>query len=453
MEKEKTYTATRNACKLCSPLGASIAFKGLEACVPLIHGSQGCATYIRRYLISHYKEPVDIASTNFSEESAVYGGEKNLFSAIDNVTRQYRPDLIAIATTCLSETIGDDMDILLNRYKVKRGSDREVPELLYVNTPSFKGTHADAFHHAVLAVIKSYADFEGSSHQVNLLPGFLSTADLRYLKTVMEDVGIEAIVLPDYSDTLDYGYTGKYERIPAGGTPRSDLKRTGSSRATIQLGTILNRTKTSQLTPGSYLEEHFSIPCIHTGIPIGIRETDAFFEHLTSLGGSIPMKYIHERGRLVDAYIDGHKYVFGKRAVVYGEEDFVVAMASFLDEIGMEVVLCASGGESGILQSELQKVMEKESQTMVMQGADFEDIASACRALKPDIMLGSSKAYYIARELDIPLIRAGFPIHDRLGGQRIRHLGYSGSLELFDRVSNALIQYKQDHSPVGYKYM
>lgn len=70
--KEKTFTATRNACKLCTPLGASIAFKGIEGCVPLIHGSQGCATYIRRYLISHYKEPVDIASTNFTEESAIF---------------------------------------------------------------------------------------------------------------------------------------------------------------------------------------------------------------------------------------------------------------------------------------------------------------------------------------------------------------------------------------------
>jgi len=50
-----------------------------------------------------------------------------------------------------------------------------------------------------------------------------------------------------------------------------------------------------------------------------------------------------ERGRLVDAYIDGHKYVFGKRAVIYGETDFVAAMASFLDEIGVVPVLSATG--------------------------------------------------------------------------------------------------------------
>ena len=114
---EKTFVSTRNACKVCTPLGASVAFKGVEGCVPLIHGSQGCATYIRRYLISHYKEPVDIASTNFTEESAVFGGEANLYTALQNVSSQYKPQIIGIATTCLSETIGDDMNKLINSYQ------------------------------------------------------------------------------------------------------------------------------------------------------------------------------------------------------------------------------------------------------------------------------------------------------------------------------------------------
>jgi hypothetical protein len=61
------FVATRNACKLCTPLGACLAFAGIEGARTILHGSQGCATYIRRYMISHFKEPVDIASTNFSE--------------------------------------------------------------------------------------------------------------------------------------------------------------------------------------------------------------------------------------------------------------------------------------------------------------------------------------------------------------------------------------------------
>ena len=64
---QPTQTATQNACKLCAPLGACFVFRGIEGGLPLLHGSQGCSTYIRRYMIGHFREPVDIASSSFSE--------------------------------------------------------------------------------------------------------------------------------------------------------------------------------------------------------------------------------------------------------------------------------------------------------------------------------------------------------------------------------------------------
>ena len=76
--KKPNYISTTNACKLCTPLGACLAFKGIEGAVPYLHGSQGCATYMRRYIISHYNEPIDIASSSLSEKHAVYGGGPNL---------------------------------------------------------------------------------------------------------------------------------------------------------------------------------------------------------------------------------------------------------------------------------------------------------------------------------------------------------------------------------------
>ncbi|HPJ15229.1 MAG TPA: nitrogenase component 1, partial [Spirochaetota bacterium] len=82
---EKIADPARNTCRLCAPLGASTVFRGIENCIPLLHGSQGCSTYIRRYMISHFREPVDIASSNFSESAAVFGGRENLHTALDNV--------------------------------------------------------------------------------------------------------------------------------------------------------------------------------------------------------------------------------------------------------------------------------------------------------------------------------------------------------------------------------
>ena len=115
----KNFTSTRNACKLCTPLGACLAFRGVEGCIPFLHGSQGCSTYIRRYLISHFREPIDIASSNFHEESAIFGGSNNFQQGALNVTRQYQPQLIGAATTCLAETIGEDMARLLHDLREK----------------------------------------------------------------------------------------------------------------------------------------------------------------------------------------------------------------------------------------------------------------------------------------------------------------------------------------------
>ena len=54
---------------------------------------------------------------------------------------------------------------------------------------------------------------------INVLAPIVSPADLRYLKAVFRDFGLEPILLPDYSDTLDGPAWTEYQRIPPGGTP------------------------------------------------------------------------------------------------------------------------------------------------------------------------------------------------------------------------------------------
>jgi nitrogenase molybdenum-iron protein NifN len=458
--KSDHFATSRNACKVCSPLGASVVFKGIRGCVPLIHGSQGCSTYIRRYLISHFKEPVDIASSNFSQDTTIFGGHKNFNKGIDNIIQQYHPEVIAIASTCLSETIGEDIAGLISTYKTLHREEK-LPHFVNASTPSYQGSHMDGFHEAVAATVIAFAEKTTRGEHVNIFPNFVSPEDLRYLKEVLHNFGLESIMLPDYSETLDNPNWEEYQRIPGGGTSVDLIKKMGSAQASIEFGHILNqgsisgRIKESKLNPtgAMYLKNQFGVENYRLGIPMGIKATDKFFEILEMLALK-PMleKHKAERGRLIDAYIDGHKYVFGKKAVVYGEEDFVTAMVQFLEEIGIKTVLCATGGESGKAEELIRKLTGNET-LRVHQGMDFETIASLSRDLKPDIMIGNSKGYYIARELGIPLVRVGFPIHDRMGGQRVLHLGYRGAQQLFDVICNALIEYKQNNSPVGYKYM
>jgi nitrogenase molybdenum-iron protein NifN len=188
---------------------------------------------------------------------------------------------------------------------------------------------------------------------------------------------------------------------------------------------------------------------------MGIRESDAFFNALAEVAdGEIPVKYQQERGRLVDSLIDGHKYAFEKRAIVYGEEDLVIGLTALLAEIGVTPVLCASGGRSKKFAKCLRAAVPAlPEETLVKEGFDFAEITEAAPALKPDFLIGNSKGYKLGRQLQIPLIRVGFPIHDRIGGQRVLHLGYRGAQELYDRIVNALLEGKQDHSTIGYSYL
>lgn len=447
---EKSYTATQNPCKLCAPLGASIVFKGIRGALPFLHGSQGCSTYIRRYLINHFKEPVDIASSNFSEQTTIFGGKQNLLDGLENICRQYKPEVIGVATTCLSETIGDDVPMILREFLLKDTS-RTLPEIVYVSTPSYLGTHMDGFHNAVLSVVSAIAATGNKLRQIGLFPGLVSSADIRYLKEVMGDFSLDYVVLPDYSQTLDGGPWTEYQKIQQGGTSLGQIASLGHSSGIIEFGDSLKMKKTA----GTFLEEHFSVPRFSLGLPIGIKLTDLFFKLLEQMTGrETPSKYRLARLRLIDSYVDGHKYIFQKKAVVYGEEDIVIAVASFLFEIGVVPVLCATGARTGTLKRVLPEIASAyDKEVTVCQGVDFEQIYEQTESLGADFMIGNSKGYYIARKLGIPLIRIGFPIHDRIGAQRIMHLGYRGTQQLFDRIVNTVIEKKQEVSVVGYSYV
>lgn len=444
------FVSTRNACKLCAPLGASIVFRGIAGCIPLVHGSQGCSTYIRRYVISHFKEPIDIASSNFSESSAIFGGGDNLKAALDNVTRQYRPEAIGIATTCLSETIGDDIRLYLDEYR-RAKQNETMPVLIHASTPSYSGTHMEGYHEAVRAAVEALAESGPRVSSINLIPGFLSSEDLRHLKEILSDFGLPYVMLPDYSETLDGESWSDYQKLSSGGTTIQSIRGMGKALATIQFGRSLDGLAGAAAT----LKKRFGVEALFPGIPIGIRETDRFLAILEEItGAETPARYSKERGRLVDAYIDGHKYAFGKRAVIYGEADFVAGLASFLDEIGIIPVICATGACSGrfreLVTSGLQNSREE---VLIFEDTDFAGIEEACSTVGADIIVGNSKGYALSRKLGIPLVRAGFPIHDRIGGQRILHVGYRGTQLLFDRIVNALIETRQNGSSVGYSYI
>lgn len=444
--------AATNSCRVCAPLGSVLAFRGLRGCMPLIHGSQGCATYIRRYLISHFREPMDVASTSFDESATIFGGQSNLAAAIKNLVRQYQPEVIGVCTTCLAETIGEDTAGILRQLTRE---DRNLPPVIHVATPSFKGCQHKGFHDTVAAILDVAAKGGERMARINLLPGPVSPADLRHLREIVAAFELPVLMFPDYSETLDGPSLASYAPIPAGGVSLKEVADAGRALGTLQLGATLEHG------PGAGLERNHGVPLVQANLPIGVRAMDAFLAHLAAFAGpsldapsghTMPAWLTAERGRLVDAYVDGHKYVSGRRVAVVGDPDLAVAVAGFCAEIGLVPVLVASGALTNRMAAALVGLGLDPATFEVMEDADYDSIQRRVVELSPDLILGPSKAYPTARALGIPLVRIGFPVHDRIGAGRILHLGYRGTQRLFDEVANALLGHQQDSSEMGYAY-
>jgi nitrogenase molybdenum-iron protein NifN len=284
---------------------------------------------------------------------------------------------------------------------------------------------------------------------VNLLPGIVSPADLRGLRELVESFGLGVTILPDYSRTLDGATWTEYHRIPQGGTPLDQIRQAGRAVASIELSSVLDPA----ISAGAYLHERFRVPRLVLGLPIGVQACDSFVATLERLTGRrLGDKHEAARGRLLDSYVDGHKYVAGKRVAVIGEDDLVAALAGLLTEIGMSVVLCVSGGRTGRLAQALASHGGASAPAVVLEDSDYAAAQEAAKGLDVDLLVGNSNAYRLARDLGCPLVRVGLPIHDRLGGGRILTVGYEGTQQLYDRLVNAVLQAAQDESAIGYTH-
>jgi MoaA/NifB/PqqE/SkfB family radical SAM enzyme len=83
----------------------------------------------------------------------------------------------------------------------------------------------------------------------------------------------------------------------------------------------------------------------------------------------------------------------------------------------------------------------------ILEDSDFAAVERVCESMNATVMIGSSDGRRIAQKLGIPLIRCAFPIHDHVGGQRVRILGFEGSLNLLDLISNEMI----DNTETGFR--
>lgn len=430
-----------NPCKMCMPMGTANAFYGIQKCMNILHGSQGCSTYIRRHMATHYNEPVDIASSSLTEEGTVYGGEKNLIIGLENLIKLYQPEVIGVSTTCLAETIGEDIEYIIKNFYAAHPD--ETVKIIPVKSAGYGGTQFEGFTRALRAIV-SHVEMDPTKHdQINIITTMVSPADTRYLKDVLDQFGLSYILLPDLSENLDGVHQSSYYRLPMHGTPISEIQKMAGSRATIELSDTIKPDE----SPGVYLYENYGVPYKRLNLPMGLRDTDALMELLSELSKkAIPEKIVKARGRYLDGMVDSHKYNALGRIAIFGEPDFVVSAVRLCCENGVMPVIAATGSACPQLKEKIEAELSKLADVLfvdnyvILNDVDFETIEAEALRLGANLMLGNSDGRRIEEKHGIPLIRCAFPIHDRIGGQRVRTLGYEGSQVLLDQITNTILK-------------
>ena len=436
---------TINPAKTCQPIGAMYAALGVHRCLPHSHGSQGCCSYHRSTLTRHFKEPVMAGTSSFTEGASVFGGQSNLVQSIDNIFTIYDPDIIAVHTTCLSETIGDDVQQIIN----KADADGKIPEnrhVIYANTPSYTGSHIDGFSNMVMGIIRGFAARTGAvTGNINIIPGWVEPGDMRELKRMAGMMEVPFTMLPDTSGVLDAPLTGKHHFYPDGGVTIDEITAAGDAMNTLALGSY-----TSEAGAG-YLYTQCKVPYTVEDIPLGVSATDRFLMRLAAISGrTIPGDLELERGQLVDMISDMQQYLYRKKVALFGDPDQIIPLTEFLLDLGMLPVHIVSGTPGKEISMRLTNMLQERGVSGNVKNGAAADMFLLHQWIKNepvDLLIGNTYGKYIARDEDIPFVRFGFPILDRAGHSYFPSVGYSGAMRLLEKILNVILDHQDREAP------
>ncbi|MDR3182887.1 MAG: hypothetical protein LBT89_08225 [Planctomycetaceae bacterium] len=422
---------TVNPAKTCQPIGAMYAALGIHSCMPHSHGSQGCCAYHRSSLTRHYNDPIMSTTSSFSEGSSVFGGQANILEAFTNIFTLYNPDIIAVNTTCLSEVIGDDLVQIIK----KAYEDKKIPEgkfVIHANTPSFTGSHITGYANMAAAMVKYFAKSTGKKNgKITLIPTFIEPSDMTEIKHIATELGIKYIMYPDTSDVVNSPMDGHFRMYPKGGCTKEQIAASGDSDAAVAIGRL------GAFPAARQLDTQCKVPMHIVDVPIGITATDNFVEMLRKIAGvAVPESLRKERGQLVDVLCDMCQYTYGKKVSLLGDPDILLSMVQFCKDAGMEVLHVLTGTPTGKVKLE-ERVRELYGDKVIVKSGlqcDMFMFQQLVQENKPDLIMGNTYCKYMCRDMDIPLLRIGYPIYDRIGQSYIPLTGYRGGMHLLLKI-------------------
>lgn len=426
-----------NPLKSSAPLGAALAYLGIAGAVPLLHGAQGCTSFALVLTVRHAREAIPLQTTALDEVATIMGGADNLEQALVNLTKRMKPRFIGVATTALVETRGEDMDGDLRLILARRPELAGVRVVL-AHTPDYHGGLEDGWARAVSAIIDAIVEpSDGAATvpaQVNLLPGVHQTAaDIEWMVDTVQAFGLVPVVLPDVSQSLDGTVPAQYVATTLGGTSPDDIVHMGRARHTIAIGEHMR-------APAERLSARTGVPSTVLRSLTGLGPADEFVALLSDISGRLaPAGLRRQRSQLLDAMLDGHFQFGGRRVAIGADPDLLFALSGFFASMGADIVAAVASTANA---PNLAEIPAK--RVVVGDLMDLEDLA---RAGEAELLVTHSHGRQASARLQIPLLRCGFPVFDRLGALHRGTAGYRGTRDFIFEVANMVLADMHVHGP------
>jgi nitrogenase molybdenum-iron protein NifN len=419
--------------KASQTIGAALAFLGFHRAIPMLHGSQGCTAFGKVFFVRHFREPIPLQTTAMDQVSTVMGSEDSVVEGLKTIAGKSKPSLLGVPTTGLSETQGSDVRIAVKQFRDQYPEFDAIP-VVPVSTPDYSGCLETGFAKAVEAIIRTIvpsAEDAGTQpgrrrRQVNVLVGSaLTPGDLEELKELIEAFGLRPVVIPDLSDSLD-GHLGEgdFSPLTIGGTAVSELLTLGDALASLVIGPSMNKA-------ADELHRLTNVPDYRFEHLMDLDATDALVNTLHQLSGEpVPDKIERQRAQLQDAMLDSHFMLGMARFALAADPDLLIALSQMLARIGAETVVAVSPINTPALQ---------QVSTARVKVGDLEDMEKLAQTEQAELLIANSHGVESAQRLGIPLLRAGFPQYDILGGYQKTWIGYRGTRQTLFDLANIML--------------
>ena len=428
-----------NPLKASQPVGAALAFLGLKNAIPMLHGSQGCTAFGKVFFVRHFREPIPLQTTAMDQISTVMNADENVIEGLKAICEKSKPEIIGLPTTSLSEAQGSDIKRLVRDFRAKYPQYADIA-VVPVNTPDFTGCLESGFALALEAIIDVLVP--ETSHagrrrkQVNVLASsMLTPGDIESIKDWIEGFGLRPVVLPDIDDSLDgHLVNSEYTPLTLGGTARAEIETMGESVATLVIGRSLSRA-------ADLLKARTGVPDFRFDHLMGLDASDNFTQTLVTISGQpVPDKLERQRTQLQDALVDTHFMLGFARIALALDPDLLLGFAAFFAGLGAEIVAAVAPVRAEVLADILCETV---------QIGDLEDLERAAAAKNAQFLVASSHGVQGAERLGIPLLRAGFPQYDWVGGYARGWVGYRNARQSLFDIANLFLG--QHHEIPAYR--